>query len=127
MDTTYRFRFLIYVAAFMLVMSLCFVYAEPLPSRNPLLLQLAPQHAGFLAPSAQPAFDPSALRAAAPVVSPQALEQLEGATHSRRGFFHRTKHATRPVQVPLSAANARSSASALDLTSASPAAAASTR
>lgn len=124
MDTTYRFRFLIYVAAFMLVMSLCFVYAEPLPSRNPLLFQVAPQHAGFLAPSAQqPAFDPSALRAAAPVVSPLALEQLEGTSHNHRGFFHRAKHAARPVQIPVSAANAWSSASALDLTSASPAAA----
>src|ERR1700755_331566 len=29
MDTTYRFRFLIYLAAFMLLMSVCFVYAEP--------------------------------------------------------------------------------------------------
>ena len=49
MDTTYRFRFLIYLAAFMLAMSLCFVYAEPLPAQNHLLFQTTPQHAGFLA------------------------------------------------------------------------------
>jgi hypothetical protein len=119
MDTTYRFRFLIYVAAFMLVMSLCFVYAEPLPSRNHLLFQVAPQHAGFLAPSAQqPAFDPSALRMAAPMISPQALQQLEDASHSRHGFFHRAKHAA----LPLPASDLRSESSALGLTVASPAA-----
>src|SRR5579875_1630120 len=92
MDTTYRFRFLLYLAAFTLAMSLCFVYAEPLPSPNPLLFQVAPQHAGFLASSAQePVFDPAALSAAAPVIPPQALQQLE--SHARRGFFHRSKHA----------------------------------
>jgi hypothetical protein len=125
METTYRFRFLIYVAAFMLVMSLCFVYAEPLPSQNHLLFQVAPQHAGFLAPSAQePAFDPSALRAAAPMVSPQALQQLEDASHGHRGLFHRAKHA---AARPLPAANVQSESSALGVTVASPAAVASTR
>jgi hypothetical protein len=120
MDTTYRFRFLIYVAAFMLVMSLCFVYAEPLPSQNHLLFQ----HAGSLAPSAQePAFDPSALRVAAPMVSPQTLQQLEDTSHDRHGFFHRTKHAA----LPLPAANVRSESSALGLTVASPAATSSAR
>ncbi len=124
MDMTYRFRFLIYVAAFMLVMSLCFVYAEPLPSQNHLLFQVAPQHAGFLAPSAQePAFDPSALRAAAPMVSPQALQQLEDASRGHRGFLHRAKH---PVTHPVPA-NVQSESSALGLTVASPAPALSTR
>ena len=124
MDTTYRFRFLIYVAAFMLAMSLCFVYAEPLPSRNPLLFQVSPQHAGFLARSAQqPAFDPAALRAAAPVVSPEALKQLEDASHGRHGFFHRAKHAA----LPLPAADAKSESSVLGLTVASQAAVLSTR
>jgi hypothetical protein len=90
MDTTYRFRFLIYLAAFMLAMSLCFVYAEPLPAQNHLLFQTAPQHAGFLAPLAQePTFDPAVLSAAAPVVSRRILEQLPG----HRGFFHRARHA----------------------------------
>jgi hypothetical protein len=124
MDMTYRFRFLIYVAAFMLVMSLCFVYAEPLPSQDHLLFQVAPQHAGFLAGSTQePAFDPSALRAAAPMVSPQALQQLEDASRGHRGFLHRAKH---PITHSVSA-NVQSESSALGLTVASPAAAPSTR
>ena len=124
MDRTYRFRFLIYVAAFMLVMSLCFVYAEPLPPQNRLLFQVAPQHAGFLAPSAlEPAFDPAALRAAAPMVSLKALQQLQDTSHGHRGFLHRAKH---PVTHPVPA-NLQSESSVLDLTVASPAAAPSTR
>jgi hypothetical protein len=124
METTYRFRFLIYVAAFMLVMSLCFVYAEPLPSHSHLLFQVSPQHCGFLAPSEQePAFDPAALHAAAPMVSPQALQQLESATHARGGFLHRAKHAAaRPLP-----ANAQNESSILDLIVVSPATAPSTR
>jgi hypothetical protein len=91
MENTYRFRFLIYLAAFMLVMSLCFVYAEPLPSRNSLLFQVTPQHAGFLAPlPAEPRFDSSALRATAPVVSPQTLQQLNK-SRARHSFFHRAR------------------------------------
>jgi hypothetical protein len=120
MDTTHRYRFLIYLAAFMLAMSLCFVYAEPLPSQNHLLFQTAPQHAGFLAPLAQePTFDPAALSAAAPVVSPRLLEQL----HGHHGFFHRAKHAAvRPAP-----ANGQNESSALGLTVASPSAATSVR
>jgi hypothetical protein len=120
MDTTYRFRFLIYLAAFMLAMSLCFVYAEPLPSQNHLLFQTAPQHAGFLAPLAQePTFDPAALSAAAPVISPRLLQQL----HAHHRFFHRAKHAlVRPV-----AANGQNESSALGLTIASPSTAPSAR
>ena len=124
MDTTYRFRFLIYVAAFMLVMSLCFVYAEPLPSQNRMLFQVSPQHAGLLAPSAlEPAFDPAALRAAAPMVSLKALQQLQEASHGHRGFLHRAKH---PVTHPVPA-NLQSESSVLGLNVASPAAASSTR
>ena len=99
MDTTYRFRFLLYFAAFMLVMSLCFVYAEPvpaaIPAQQPLLFQVTPQHSGFLVPSTMaPSFDPAALRAAsAPAVTPQMLQQLEEATHGRHGLFHRSRHA----------------------------------
>jgi hypothetical protein len=95
METTYRFRFLIYLAAFMLVMSVCFVYAEPLPSQQPsashLLFQVAPQHAGFLVASAdEPTFDSAALSiAAAPVV----LQQLEDASRPHHRFLHRSKHA----------------------------------
>jgi zona occludens toxin (predicted ATPase) len=76
MDNTHRLRFLIYFAAFMLVMSLCFAYAEPVPtpsaSTSHLLLQACPQHAAFLASSSlEPAFDPAALRATLPpTVSP---------------------------------------------------------
>lgn len=93
MDTTYRFRFLIYLAAFMLAMSLCFVYAEPLPSRNQLLFQVAPQHSAFLVPSADvPTFDPDALRAAAPVVSLQILQQLEDASRAHHSLFHHARH-----------------------------------
>ena len=99
MDTTYRFRFLIYLAAFMLFMSVCFVYAEPLPSRNHLLFQVAPQHSGFLASSsATPAFDPDALRATVPQVTPQVLERVETASHPHHGLFHRSR---RPVIRPL--------------------------
>jgi hypothetical protein len=92
MEMTYRFRFLIYLAAFMLVMSLCFVYAEPAPSQNHLLFQVAPQHAGFLASSpAEPRFDPAALRATIPVISPAMLQQLGQRSHARDGFFHRSR------------------------------------
>jgi hypothetical protein len=117
MDTTHRFRFLIYLAAFMLVMSLCFVYAEPLPSQDHLLFQLAPHHAGFLAPSAnEPTFDPAALQVAAPVASLRMLQHLENPTHARHGFFHRAKRlAAMPVP-----ANAQDQSSVLGLTIASP-------
>jgi hypothetical protein len=99
MDSTYRFRFLIYVAAFMLLMSVCFVYAEPIPSQNHLLFQAAPQHSGFLASSfATPTFDPNALRAANPQVPPEVMERLEAASHSHRGLFHRAR---RTVTQPL--------------------------
>ncbi len=92
METTYRFRFLIYLAAFMLVMSLCFVYAEPVPSHNPLLFQVAPQHAGFLAPSvAEPSFDPTALRSTAPVIPAAILQQLNERGHAHHGPFHRAR------------------------------------
>lgn len=99
MDTTYRFRFLIYLAAFMLVMSLCFVYAEPIPSRNHLLFQVAPQHSGFLAPShGEPSFDPAALRATMPVISPAILQQLGERGHAHRGLFHHAgRNFARPV------------------------------
>jgi hypothetical protein len=98
MEITYRFRFLIYLAAFMLLMSVCFVYAEPCPE-NHLLFQVAPQHAAFLAPSAaSPAFDRDALRAASPIVSPQVVNRLEALSHPHRGLFHRTRHtAIRPL------------------------------
>lgn len=93
MDTTYRFRFLIYLAAFMLLMSVCFVYAEPVPSANPLLFQLTPQHAGFLAASSEiPTFDRDALRAAVPEVSPQVLERVEAASRPHHSLFHRARH-----------------------------------
>ena len=99
METTYRFRFLIYLAAFMLVMSVCFVYAEPLPSQNHLLFQLAPQHAAFLAPSTGvPTFDPEALRASIPVATPQVIERVEAASHPHHWLFHRSRHtAIRPL------------------------------
>jgi hypothetical protein len=118
MDTTYRFRFLIYLAAFMLFLSVCFVYAEPLPSprQSPshLLFQVAPQHARFLAPSAdEPTFDPAALPAiAVPVVSPQVLQQLENATHRHHGFLHRASQ----TGVHPAPANVQSESSALGLT-----------
>ena len=96
MDATYRFRLLIYLAAFMLAMSVCFVYAEPVPSQSHLLFQVAPQHAGFLATSTvEPIFDPAALRTSiAPVISPVVLQQLQDASHPHRSFLRRVKHAT---------------------------------
>jgi hypothetical protein len=97
METTYRFRFLIYLAAFMLVMSVCFVYAEPVPSQptpSHLLFQVAPQHGSFLATSAdEPTFDPAALRIAAPVISPVALRLLEDASRPHRWSLRRAKRA----------------------------------
>jgi hypothetical protein len=99
MDTTYRLRFLIYLAAFMLILSVCFVYAEPVTSQQPsqshLLFQIAPQHAAFLAPSTgEPAFDPAALRTSvSPLVSPVVLQQLQDASHPHHWFLHRAKHA----------------------------------
>jgi hypothetical protein len=98
MDNTYRLRFLIYLAAFMLVMSLCFVYAEPVTTHSSaphLLLQTFPQHAGFLpSSSAQPSFDPDALRATLPpTISPAVMEQLELAAPRRHGLLHRSPHA----------------------------------
>jgi hypothetical protein len=98
METTYRFRFLIYLAAFMLFLSVCFVYAEPSPSHQSspthLLFQVAPQHTGFLAPSAnEPTFDPAPLRTAAgPVVSPRMMQQLDDSTQRHHGFLHRARH-----------------------------------
>jgi hypothetical protein len=97
METTHRFRFLIYLAAFMLVMSVCFVYAEPIPSQptpSRLLFQVAPQHDSFLPTSgAEPTFDSAALGIAAPVVSPVALRLLEDASHPHHRFLHRAKRA----------------------------------
>jgi hypothetical protein len=98
MDTTYRLRFLIYLAAFMLIMSVCFVYAEPVPSHQPsqshLLIRIAPQHAGFLGPlTGDPAFDPDALRTSiSPLVSPVVLQQLHDGSHPHHWFLHRAKH-----------------------------------
>jgi hypothetical protein len=124
MDTTYRFRFLIYLAAFMLVMSLCFVYAEPVPSPSHLLFQVAPQHSGFLAPAhGEPSFDPAALRAATPVISPAILQQLGERSHAHHGLFHRAgRNFVRPVP-----AGVQSESSVLGLTIQPSAAAASAR
>jgi hypothetical protein len=105
MDATYRFRFLIYLAAFMLVMSLCFVYAEPLPTHNPLLFQVTPQRSGFLSGADhEPTFDGTALRAAAPAISPQTMEQLEKANRPHRGLFRRARRTGAPqfpAQAPM--------------------------
>lgn len=92
MDSTYRFRFLIYLAAFMLVMSLCFVYAEPLPSENPLLFQISPRHACFLTSlQAEPVFDPSALRATVPVLAPELKQWAEQKKPLHHGLFRRSR------------------------------------
>lgn len=124
MDTTYRFRFLIYLAAFMLVMSLCFVYAEPVPSRSHLLFQVAPQHAGFLTPSlGQPSFDPAALRSTTPIIPTATLQQLGERSHVRHGFFrHARQRFARPVP-----AGVQSESSVLGLTIQPSVAASSTR
>ena len=112
MDTTYRFRFLIYLAAIMLVMSVCFVYAEPVPSPSHLRFQTAPQHAGFLAAStAEPTFDPAALRTSiAPMASPVVLQQLQDASHPHHRF-QRAKHTV--VRATPAAVQSESSASGL--------------
>jgi hypothetical protein len=112
MDATYRFRFLIYLAAVMLFMSLCFVYAEPLPSHNPLLFQVTPQHSGFLSSlPQQPSFDPAALRAASPDVSPAVMHQLQNTFHVRRSPFRRSRRTAPPLfptQLPMGPWNASS-------------------
>ena len=105
MDATHRFRFLIYLAAFMLIMSLCFVYAEPLPAHNSLLFQVTPQHSGFLSgTSREPSFDPAALRATVPVVSTRVIDQLGNASRSRHRLFHRSRRTAVPqfpAEVPM--------------------------
>jgi hypothetical protein len=112
MDATYRFRFLIYLVAFMLFMSLCFVYAEPLPSHSPLLFQVTPQHSGFLsAVPQQPSFDPDALRAASPLVAPAIMQQLQNTSHVRRSLFHRSRRTAAPLfpsRLPMGPWNASS-------------------
>ena len=118
MDTTYRLRFLIYFAVFMLFMSLCFVYAEPLPSQpsgtSHLLFQTPPQHDGFLAPLAsEPTFDPAALHVAVvPTISPAMLEHLENRAHPHRSLFHQSRHNAAHL-VPV---NTPSESSILELT-----------
>jgi hypothetical protein len=129
MDNTYRLRFLIYIAAFMLVMSICFVYAEPVSTTSPstphLLFQTCPHDAGFLAPSnAEPVFDPAALQATLPpTVSPAVLERLEVVAHPHHGLFHRSRH-TVPLLAPVRPA---SESSVLGLSAPAAAAPASTR
>jgi hypothetical protein len=107
-----RFRALFFFAAFVLCMSLCFVYAEDVPasrtgsdrayshaevvtpaiaSQGPsrLLLWTGPQHASFLEPL-QACIQPRIVEprvAAAPVATPSVLLQLESATRSRRRLF----------------------------------------
>lgn len=128
METSYRFRFLIYLAAFMLVMSVCFVYAQPVPSQptpSHLLFQVAPQHGNFLATSAgEPTFDPAALRiAAAPIISPVVLQQLEDASRPHHPFLHHAKRAgVRPAPAAV-----QSESSVLRLAVASPSSATAAR
>jgi hypothetical protein len=90
MDLTYRFRYLFYFAAFILVMSVCFVYAEPAGQPH-LLFQVAPQHSCFLAVSSpEPTFDPSALQAAVePSITPQMLQRVLTEAHPRHSLLHR--------------------------------------
>lgn len=111
MDTTYRLRFLIYLAAFMLIMSVCFVYADPVPSQSHLLFQIAPQHAGFLASSTgEPTFDSDALRTSlTPPVSPVVLQQLHDASRPHHWFLHHAKRALRSA--PAAVQNASSTPS----------------
>ena len=92
MDLTYRFRYLLYFAAFMLIMSVCFVYAEPLPPSQ-LLFRGTSSHAGFLPPAAaQPSFDAAALRTAVtPAVSPNLLQQVLTESRTRHSFLHRSR------------------------------------
>jgi hypothetical protein len=109
-----RFRALFFFAAFVLCMSLCFVYAEDVPANRTgsdranatpefltativstnqirsqlpgrLLLWTGPQHASFLQPTQARILEPRV--AAAPVATPSVLLQLEAATHSRRHLF----------------------------------------
>jgi hypothetical protein len=106
-----RFRALFFFVAFVLCMSLCFVYAEDLPasrtgadraaaivtpaivSTNQIaslelsrpLLWTSPQHASFLQPVQARILEPRVT--AAPVATPSVLLQLEAATRGRRRLF----------------------------------------
>lgn len=113
MDLTYRFRYLLYFALFVMVMSVCFVYAEPAPQSH-LLFQVTPQHASFLvgAPH-EPRFDPAALRTATtPAVSQGTLRQVLIQAHPRHNLLHRARR----VPAPLGPALEQNESSALPAT-----------
>ncbi len=104
MELGRRLRALFFFAAFILCMSLCFVYAEEAPAsritvghaaegaalstapESHLLLWTGPQGASFLQPSEARVIEPQHAMAA-PVATPSVLIQLESATHSRRHLF----------------------------------------
>lgn len=108
MELGRRFRALFFFVAFVLCMSLCFVYAEDAPVSqavgigrgsaapslivagsqisNHLLLWMGPQRASFLQPMEGRIVEQHTT-AAAPVATPAVLLQLEAATHSRRHLF----------------------------------------
>ncbi len=106
MDLTYRFRYLLYFAAFMLVMSVCFVYAEP-ASPSHLLFQVAPQHSGFLNTSgAEPSFDAGMLAVAeAPSISPELLQRVMEQARPRHTFFRRSRRTPLLLAQPASTQN----------------------
>ena len=111
-----RLRVLFVFGAFVLCASVCFIYAEDLPSASPevsaaatgcavpspgshLLLWAAPQHASFLPPSVYGRIiEPPAPKA--PVATTAVLTEVESAAHRRHHLFGRARtrsHATQPV------------------------------
>jgi hypothetical protein len=111
-----RLRVLFVFGAFVLCASVCFIYAEDLPSAPPvisaaapdcdvpspahhLLLWAGPQHASFLAPAADVRIvEPPAPKA--PVATAAVLTELESAAHRRHHLFGRARarsHAAQPA------------------------------
>ncbi len=99
MDLTYRFRSLLYLIVFILVMSACLAYAAEPGTQPHLLFQASPQHSAFLADATgAPSFDPIALRTAvAPTVTPQTLERVLNQARGRRSLLHRARRT--PLQL----------------------------
>lgn len=91
MERTYRFRFLFYLAALVLIMSACLAYAGEPRDSSRLLLRGTAQHSGFLGYQGdEPSFDPAALRTSiSPAVSAQTVRRVMQQAGPRHGLTHR--------------------------------------
>jgi hypothetical protein len=102
MDNTYRFRFLFYLAAFVLILSICFAYAEPSPARALPGGRILGQESS---PMEGPSFDPGALRVTTTPVVPNVLVlRMDGRTAApvrggRLRLFHRRPRAQEQIRI----------------------------